>query len=233
MQHGLQKVRAEAAILTTSSKSHNGALAYPKLQLTADGLACVRGGRPVFRDLSFAVMSGEMLTLVGPNGSGKSSLLRQVAGLLDIEDGSIALSGADEDEASVSARTLYAGHLDAVKAPLTVRENVDFWADFYGSPKAYVQRALDGFELARLSALPADVLSAGQKKRLGLARLLIADRPLWLLDEPTVSLDTASIKVLGALMATHLARGGLILAATHVDLGIEGASQLAFGGRGT
>jgi len=159
-------------------------------------------------------------------------MLRQVAGLLDVEDGAIALSGDSEDDASISTQALYAGHLDAVKAPLTVRENVDFWADFYGSSKGHVQRALDGFGLGRLSTLPADVLSAGQKKRLGLARLLIADRPLWLLDEPTVSLDTASIKVLGVLMAAHLARGGLILAATHVDLGIEGARQLEFGGRG-
>lgn len=224
MRCGLQKVRAEAAILTIS-ESH---FAYPTLRLRADALACVRGGREVFRDLSFDLGSGEMMTLTGPNGSGKSSLLRQIAGLLDLSAGTLSLSGCADDQA-IATQALYAGHLDAVKAPLTVRENLDFWADFYGSPAALVESALDGFELGSLATLPADVLSAGQKKRLGLARLLLTERPLWLLDEPTVSLDKASIGLLGSFMRAHLAKGGLILGATHVDLGIEATRCLEFG----
>lgn len=200
---------------------------FGDLQLTADALSCQRGGRSVFRDISFSLRSGEMMTLVGPNGSGKSSLLRQIAGLLDIAAGSLGLSGAN-DEQPLSARALYAGHLDAVKAPLTVRENLDFWADFYNADRARVQTALDGFGLGRLSTLPADVLSAGQKKRLGLARLLLTDKPLWLLDEPTVSLDQASIEQLGGFMKAHLADGGLIIAATHVALGIDAVQNLSF-----
>jgi heme exporter protein A len=205
---------------------------YPTLTLEANALTCVRGGREVFRDLSFEVRSGEMMKLVGPNGSGKSSLLRQIAGLLELNDGSLMVSGGGE-RTEVATQALYAGHLDAVKAPLSVYENLRFWADFYDSPQTRVQMALEGFSLDRLSTLPADVLSAGQKKRLGLARLLVTDRPLWLLDEPTVSLDTASIANLGELMKAHLARGGVILSATHVDLGIEAARTLSFDGART
>ena len=192
------------------------------------GLACVRGEREVFRDLSFRVGAGEMLTLVGPNGSGKSSLLRQIAGLLDVASGDILVEGSS-DELSVADVALYAGHLDAVKAPLSVQENLGFWAQFYGVRSEKIEGALDVFGLGHLGHLPAGVLSAGQKRRLGLARVALIDRPLWLLDEPTVSLDTDSIAALAGLMQRHLGQGGVVIAATHVDLGIEGAQTLDLG----
>ncbi len=197
--------------------------ALPPLSVT--DLACVRAEREVFRGLSFRVAGGEMLTLVGPNGSGKSSLLRQLAGLLDVSGGAIALEGAEADQ-TVADIALYAGHLDAVKAPLTVKENLGFWAEFYGIAPDKVGEALDAFNLAHLDHLPAGVLSAGQKRRLGLSRLALIDRPLWLLDEPTVSLDKANIEALAGLMRAHLTAGGAIIAATHVDLGIDGTRTL-------
>ncbi len=169
-----------------------------------------------------------MLTLRGPNGSGKSSLLRQIAGLLDVSHGELVLEGGSESS-SPGDVALYVGHLDAVKAPLTVEENLRFWADFYGVDRARVSPALAGLGLAPLAMLPAGILSAGQKKRLGLARLLLIDRPLWLLDEPNVSLDAATVSVLAGLMTAHLARGGLIVAASHVELGIEAAKRLELG----
>lgn len=193
--------------------------------LTVTKLCCVRGERAVFRDLSFQVAPGEMLTLVGPNGSGKSSLLRQLAGLLEVTEGAISLEGADPDQ-RIGDLVLYAGHLDAVKAPLSVFENLRFWAEFYGVAIAQVEPALEAFQLDHLGHLPAGVLSAGQKRRLGLSRLALLDRPLWLLDEPTVSLDTASISALADLMRAHLSSGGSIIAATHVDLGLEGTRTL-------
>ncbi len=199
--------------------------------LTVTGLACVRGEREVFRDLSFRVGAGEMLTLVGPNGSGKSSLLRQIAGLLDITAGEILVEGS-RDDLSVADLALYAGHLDAVKSPLSVIENLGFWAQFYGVPSEKIAAALEIFGLGHLGHLPAGVLSAGQKRRLGLARLALIDRPLWLLDEPTVSLDTASIAALVDLMQGHLQQGGAIVAATHVDLGLDGVRPLDMGHHG-
>lgn len=196
--------------------------------LTVTNLSCVRGERDVFRDLSFQVASGEMLTLVGPNGSGKSSLLRQLGGLLEVSGGDIVLEGLDEDQ-TIADVALYAGHLDAVKAPLSVSENLSFWAEFYGVAATRVDAALEAFSLDHLGHLPAGVLSAGQKRRLGLSRLALIERPLWLLDEPTVSLDTSSIGALADLMRAHLEKGGTVVAATHVDLGIEGARTLDMG----
>jgi heme exporter protein A len=196
--------------------------------LSVKGLTCVRGEREVFRDLSFQVGAGEMLTLVGPNGSGKSSLLRQIAGLLDITSGEIVVEGSSDD-LSVADLALYAGHLDAVKAALSVEENLGFWAQFYGVSSQEIATALEAFSLGHLGHLPAGVLSAGQKRRLGLARLVLIDRPLWLLDEPTVSLDTDSISALGGLMQRHLGTGGIVVTATHVDLGVEGARLLDLG----
>lgn len=202
----------------------------PLAGLTVTNLSCVRGERDVFRDLSFHVAAGEMLTLVGPNGSGKSSLLRQLAGLLEVTGGDITLQGAHEDQ-TVADLVLYAGHLDAVKAPLSVFENLSFWAEFYGVAVAQVEPALEAFRLDHMGHLPAGVLSAGQKRRLGLSRLALLDRPLWLLDEPTVSLDTASISALADLMRGHLSSGGSIIAATHVDLRLEGTRTLDLGSR--
>jgi len=215
--------------LTISENLPKGrvALDYAPLSLSVRDLACVRGERPVFSQIDFDLAAGEMLTLKGPNGAGKSSLIRQVAGLLDVSGGAIELLGAAEGE-TVGDHALYAGHLDAVKAPLSVFENMAFWADFYGVARAMIDPALACFALAHLVSLPASVLSAGQKRRLGLARLALIPRPIWLLDEPTVSLDVTSVARLADLMRTHLKQGGLILAATHIDLGI-GSRELHLG----
>ncbi|MEQ9519187.1 MAG: heme ABC exporter ATP-binding protein CcmA [Parvibaculum sp.] len=215
--------------MTTSDKFELGhaAHAYAPLALHVRGLACVRGERPVFSQVDFDLAPGEMLTLKGPNGAGKSSFIRQVAGLLEVSGGEIELEGAGEGD-TIGDHALYAGHLDAVKASLSVFENMAFWADFYGVARTLIVPALECFALSHLSLLPAAVLSAGQKRRLGLARLALIPRPIWLLDEPTVSLDAISAARLADLMRTHLKQGGLILAATHVDLGV-GSRELHLG----
>jgi heme exporter protein A len=199
-------------------------------RLSASKLACARGGRLVFEDLSFALGAGEALVLTGPNGSGKSSLLRQIAGLLDVAAGAITLEGGDPD-LTLAEQTHYLGHLDALKPAMTVTETLGFWASWFGAPDASpdIPAALDGMGLAPLADLPVAYLSAGQKRRLALARLLVAPRPVWLLDEPTVALDAASIVQLGRAMRSHLAGGGLIIAATHLDLGLAGARTLRLG----
>jgi heme exporter protein A len=194
------------------------------MRLTASGLACVRSGRNVFSGLEFSVGSGEALLVLGHNGAGKSSLLRMIAGLVRVAAGSLGLAGGDR-ELSLAEQAHYVGHQDAVKPALTVRENLDFWAQYLGDA-APVQPALDGLALADLSDLPAAYLSAGQKRRLSLARLIAAPRPLWLLDEPTSALDAASQERLTGLMRRHLESGGIIMAATHGPIGLAGAHEL-------
>jgi heme exporter protein A len=200
--------------------------------LKAEGLACVRGERIVFRGLDFSLSAGEAMLLVGPNGVGKSSLLRLIAGLIPIAEGRLAWDGAPvaDDPDAHRARLAYVGHLDALKPAMTLAENLGFWARLAGAEGA-VETALARFDLADLADLPARFLSAGQRRRLGLARLALDTRPLWLLDEPSVSLDVASVSRLAALVAEHRARGGMVLAASHVDLGIDGASVLDLGRR--
>ena len=176
----------------------------------------------MFSGLSFRCASGEGLLLTGHNGSGKSSLLRQIAGLVRLAGGEYTLEGGDP-ELTIGQQTHYAGHLDALKPPLTAHENLGFWADMYGGDP---DDALAGFGLQHLRDIPAGLLSAGQKRRLGLARLFLGERPIWLLDEPSVSLDKASCDVLGDLMRAHMKRGGMIIAATHVTLGVEFTHQL-------
>jgi len=187
------------------------------MRLTGDGLACVRGGREVFRDVGFAVDGGELLLLHGPNGSGKSSLLRVVAGLVGISAGTLDLS---ETEAGVPIAEYahYVGHLDTLKPALSVAENLSFWADMLGRRRLDTLDALDAVGLATLADFPAGVLSAGQRRRLALARLIVAERPLWLLDEPTTAIDAAARDRLFALIRAHLEGGGLALVATHDDL---------------
>ncbi len=188
------------------------------MALTATNLTCERGGRIVFRDLSFTLADGELLLLSGPNGSGKSSLIRLIAGLGEAQSGTLALTGGEPGLAIAQQAHLIA-HQEAVKSALSVRENLIFWRDFLGG--GAVDEALEAFGLTRLSAYPAGLLSAGQKRRLALARLALTPRRLWLLDEPTVGLDAASLERLLAVMAAQLARGGMIIAATHVPLGRE------------
>ena len=197
------------------------------MRLTANALTCQRGGRIVFAGLSFAVASGEAVQVTGPNGAGKSSLLRLIAGLVRIEAGRLALDGGD-DEATIGEQSHYCGHQDAFKASLTVSENLAFWTDYLGGGGCEAGTALGRLGIDHLADLPAGYLSAGQRRRLALARLLTVHRPVWLLDEPTAALDLASQKVLAGIMAEHVAGGGIILAATHGPLGLP-TRELAIG----
>ncbi|MCF4165912.1 heme ABC exporter ATP-binding protein CcmA [Zavarzinia compransoris] len=193
--------------------------------LAASGLGIIRGERPVFTDLDLTVGLGEAVVLRGPNGAGKSTLLRLFAGLLAPSIGRVTWDGAAiaDDREAHGRRLRYAGHGDALKFALTARQNLAFWARFEGTPVGAVDGALDRFGLGALADLPAGILSAGQKRRLGLARLALAPRALWLLDEPTVSLDAASIEILGGLIWDHRAAGGMVVLATHDGLDLPGA----------
>jgi heme exporter protein A len=193
--------------------------------VSARDLALLRGERLVFAGLAFAVPEGGALLLTGANGAGKSSLLRCLAGLLPPSDGQVLWQGEDAfaDRAAHALRLRYAGHAEAIKPSLTVAENIAFWARLWGGdPRA----ALAAVGLDGLADLPARVLSSGQRRRLSLARLLLGDPLLWLLDEPTVGLDAASVARLGALLAAHRAKGGAVIAATHLPLPLPGAQEL-------
>jgi heme exporter protein A len=193
--------------------------------LQATGLAALRGERLVFRDLDFAVAAGGALLLTGPNGSGKSTLLRLLAGLLRPAAGRLTWDGVDalSDLPAHAMRVAYVGHQDAVKPGLTAAENLHFAARLSG---ADVGEALVTVGLEELADLPARMLSAGQKRRLALARLVLSRAPLWLLDEPTLGLDTASVERLGGMLGVHRARGGLLVAATHLALPLPNAADL-------
>ncbi|MGD9829626.1 MAG: heme ABC exporter ATP-binding protein CcmA [Hyphomicrobiaceae bacterium] len=186
----------------------------------------VRGGRTILHGVSFTVAAGEALVLTGPNGAGKTTLIRTVAGLLPPLSGVVSLDGGD-DARDLAEQAHYVGHLNAVKPGLTVAENARFWADFLGGSGQAAWAALERFRLDALAEIPAAYLSAGQKRRLSLARLLVAPRPLWLLDEPTVSLDQASRLLVAEAIDAHLAAGGLVLAATHLPLGLAKAREWA------
>jgi heme exporter protein A len=195
--------------------------------LEAEGLAVIRGERLVFAGVSFALRPGGALLLTGPNGAGKSTLLRLLAGLLPPAAGKLRWAGADAlaDLPAHALRLHYLGHQDAVKPGLTVAENLRFW----GSTAA-IARALPAVDLAPLAELPARMLSAGQRRRLALARLLLREAPLWLLDEPSTGLDAASVVRLGQLLAAHRAAGGMVVAATHLPLPLADAASLTLGG---
>ncbi|WP_122406322.1 MULTISPECIES: heme ABC exporter ATP-binding protein CcmA [Bradyrhizobium] len=190
------------------------------MRLAGHGLRCVRGGREVFAGLDFAAVSGEALAVMGRNGSGKTSLLRLIAGLLVPAGGTIALDGGD-GELTLAEQCHYLGHRDALKPALSVEENLAFWADFLGGERFEAAESLAKVGLDHATHLPAAFLSAGQRRRLSLARLLTVRRPVWLLDEPTTALDVAGQDMFGGLMREHLSRGGMIVAATHAPLGIE------------
>ena len=199
------------------------------------GLACVRGGRWVFDSVDFAVAPGGALLLHGANGSGKTSLLRIIAGFLAPAEGQLTWNGHPfDDEDHEPARIAYVGHLDAVKRALSVAENLSFWADYYGAGQGdsenSVAEALDRLGIGHLAPVPARFLSAGQRRRLGLARLLAAPASLWLLDEPTVTLDEESIAMVEALIAEHRADGGMVMVATHAGMSIPEAGILTLGG---
>lgn len=195
-------------------------------------LGCIRGGRAVFAGLDFTVAPGDALVLLGPNGSGKSSLLRVMAGLLRPTVGQVLWgeTPASEDAEAHAARTHYVGHHDAIKPVLSVAENLRFWGRLHqpaGTAAAQaVDHALDCFGLTHLRDVPGKMLSAGQKRRTNLARLLAAPSPLWLLDEPTTALDKHSIGVLEAVMAEHRSRGGMVVLSTHQDVNLPGYRAL-------
>ncbi len=196
-------------------------------RFTGTGIACRRGQRIVFSGLDFTVETGGALILVGPNGSGKSSLLRLMAGLLAPFAGKLAWDGVPvaDDPGGHRARVAYLGHLDAIKPMLTVRESVGFWADLRNRSAA-VAAALEALGLADLADLPARFLSAGQRRRLALARVIAMAPPVWLLDEPTIGLDTQSIAALETALAAHRRAGGMVLAATHAPIALPDAARV-------
>ena len=198
------------------------------MRLSGSGVRCVRGGREVFSGLDFEASSGEALAIIGANGSGKTSLLRMIAGLLAVAGGSIGLDGG-ETELTLPEQAHYLGHRDALKPALSVVENLSFWRDFLGGEATDARQSLAAVGLDHAVHLPAAYLSAGQRRRLSIARLLTVRRPIWLLDEPTNALDVAGQSLFAGLMTDHLARGGLIVAATHAPLGIA-ARELRIGG---
>lgn len=185
------------------------------MELNVTGLSVARGGIPVLEGLDFTLHAGEALILRGPNGVGKTTVLRTVAGLQPPLAGTVGL----EREAMA-----YAGHADGIKTTLTVRENLEFWAEIFATGR--IDAALAAFDLAGLSDRAAGALSAGQKRRLGLARMVVTGRPVWVLDEPTVSLDASAVALFAAAVRTHLAGGGMALMATHIDLGLAEARIL-------
>lgn len=197
--------------------------------LIGQDLGCERGGRLVFSGLNFSVSGGEALVVTGRNGAGKSSLLRLIAGLLRKAAGRLELTGGAA-EATLAEQSHYLGHLDAVKPALSVGENLQFWAAYLGAARGTsVSPALGAVDLAELADLPTAYLSAGQKRRLSIARLVAVPRPVWLLDEPTSALDAASQDRLAGLMRSHRAGGGIIIAAAHGPIGLDDARELKMG----
>lgn len=205
------------------------------MQLIVDHLAITRGGEPVLQGISFAVAAGETLLVTGPNGVGKSTLLRVIAGLLPAEQGAVRLSGAGL-AGHRREHMHYLGHRNAMKPTLTARENLSFWKAFMdadgdrtgpGGAAMTVMEAAEAVGLSAIADLPFGYLSAGQQRRLAMAKLLVAHRPVWLLDEPTAALDAASEAIFAGLVSAHVGAGGIVVAATHQPLGIEAARKLA------
>jgi heme exporter protein A len=197
------------------------------MRLSGRGVRCVRGGREIFSGLDFEAASGEALAVTGANGSGKTSLLRLIAGLLTMAGGSIYLEDG-ATELTLPEQAHYLGHRDAIKPALSVLENLCFWRDLLGGEAFDAMESLAKVGLDHAAQLPAAYLSAGQRRRLSIARLLAARRPVWLLDEPTSALDAAGQSLFAGLMSDHLAGGGLIVAATHTPLGVQ-ARELRMG----
>jgi heme exporter protein A len=198
------------------------------MRLAASRLSVERGGRFVFSNLSFAIEGGQSLVVTGRNGAGKSTLLRALAGLLPLSQGDISLTPANDE--SLAERMHFVGHADALKAALTVTENLSFYAALLESGRGGMApgAALQAFDLGPIADLPAAYLSAGQRRRAALARLLVARRPVWLLDEPLTALDAAAQGIVTRIMRAHLAAGGVIVAATHTALDLP-ATEMRLG----
>ncbi|MBS7696859.1 MULTISPECIES: heme ABC exporter ATP-binding protein CcmA [unclassified Chelatococcus] len=210
------------------------------MRLEIDRLSCRRSGRLLVEDLTLTIPGGEVLVVKGPNGAGKSTLLATLAGRLRPAAGTIRLAGnrnfaeqRAEEDAPLAEQAVMVGHRDGLKTALTATENLVFAAAMLGTPATPQQAAaaLDDLGLVHVSDIPVGYLSAGQRRRVALARLILVDRPVWLLDEPTAALDLAAQNDLAHLMQRHLARGGLIVAATHLPLGLDGGRELTLGMR--
>lgn len=195
------------------------------MTLNVSNLTSYRTGRLIFSDQSFTMEPGEVVMLRGPNGAGKSTLLRTLAGMLPFE-GEVELNGValTDDHDGVQEQIAYAGHLDAIKPQLTVGENLTFWARLFDGGS--IKDAIEQFSLAEIWDRPAHACSAGQKRRLGLARLVVSGRALWLLDEPTVSLDVETTARFAKIIKEHCAAGGMALIATHIDLGLDAPREI-------
>lgn len=196
------------------------------MRLIAENLGGERSGQPVFSAVDFSLGAGQCLIITGPNGVGKSTLLRVVAGLLPGASGSVRLEDGGDHFPTVASASHYLGHLNAMKPAMTVIENLCFWQEFCGDPAVGVAEALDLVGLGGIGHLPYGYLSTGQRRRISIAKLLVSRRPVWILDEPSAGLDRQSERQLVRLMAAHLGEGGMIVAATHQPLGIEGATKL-------
>ncbi len=192
------------------------------MKLEAIALACERNGRQLFQSLDFALASGDMAELRGPNGAGKSSLLRAMAGLVPLSAGEIKISA--ETDVPLASRLHYIAHSDAMKPAMTVEQNLQFWCDVLEGQS--IAKALQAFDLESLRRDPVQLLSAGQRRRLCLSRLFVAERPLWLLDEPTTALDATSQNILIVRIQQHLAGGGMVIAATHGDIGVTSSTRI-------
>ncbi|RVD56619.1 heme ABC exporter ATP-binding protein CcmA [Mesorhizobium sp. M2D.F.Ca.ET.185.01.1.1] len=199
------------------------------MRLIAENLGGERGGETVFSNIGFAIDKGEALIVTGPNGAGKSTLLRIVAGLLPAAAGKVLVEGGGEAFPTVASAAHYLGHLNAMKTVLSVEENLGFWRAFQSEPGLSVEEALETVALGGLGHLPFGYLSTGQRRRASIAKLLVSRRPIWLLDEPTAGLDKASEERFAGLMRGHLDDGGIVVAATHLPLGLEGAKALRMG----
>jgi heme exporter protein A len=213
------------------------------MRLVAEGLSATRGEDLIFRDISFEVGSGEALVVKGPNGSGKSTLLRVLAGLLPARSGTVVLDGTPQRVERFAEACHYLGHRNAMKRELTVEENLGFWRAFlgdspigqpadgnFGGGGMAVEEAVESVGLGGIAHLPFGYLSAGQQRRMAMAKLLVAWRPVWILDEPTAALDAAAETMFARLVTAHLARGGIAVAATHQPLGLEGVKELRMTG---
>lgn len=196
------------------------------MRLIAENLGGERGGEPVFSNIGFALDGGDALVVTGPNGSGKSTLLRVIAGLLPAFEGKVRFEGGGEAFPTVASASHYLGHANAMKTALSVEENLGFWRAFQDEAGLSVEEALETVALGGLGHLPFGYLSTGQRRRASIAKLLVSRRPVWLLDEPTAGLDKASEERFAGLMRGHLEDGGIVVAATHLPLGLAGAREL-------